>query len=103
MENYKEFINPKPFDCFMGTTTQECVCEFWKEYETQNNPSLISTILKEMQSDTEDESNKLLLLYMISDEKERAMLDYMLVVLCGWSMKTLIEKNRASRVELTQD
>lgn len=99
MENNKEFSNPKPFDCFIGTTTQEYVCEFWKEYETQNNPSLISTILEEMQSDTENESNKLLLLYMISDEKERAMLDYMLVALCGWSMKTLIEKNRASRAE----
>lgn len=103
MENNKDLCNPKPFDCFIGTTTQEDVCEFWKEYKTQNNPSLISTISEEMQSDTEDESSELLLLYMISDEKERAMLDYMLVALCGWSMKTLIEKNRASRAELTQD
>ena len=91
--------NQQTINCFRGSTTREEVEKFLKECEEESEPTLIQTILEEMECDDEDESERLLLLYLNSNERDRALLDCLLVSLCGWTMSTLIEKTREKRAE----
>ena len=53
--------------------------------------SIIGKIMAEMVSDGDDDSEKLLDLYLESTPKERALLDCALMSLCGWSLHTIID------------
>jgi hypothetical protein len=54
--------------------------------------NIIPTIFVEMGSDGENESEALLDYYLHSTAKERAVVDNVLLYLCGWTFKTLLGK-----------
>lgn len=87
-----------PYDCFKGETTLEQIKVFWTQYNGYDEPMLTQTILREMESDKEDESERILALYSMVDERERALLDYLLVALCGWTLSSLMMKNQESKL-----
>jgi len=51
---------------------------------------VISTIETEILSDESNESMKLLAMYKDATEEERAIMDTMLVDICGWTMGSII-------------
>ncbi len=89
-------VIPRPYDCFMGETTLEQLKAFWQQYDGYE-PVLVQTILSEMESDKDDESERILALYSMVNERDRALLDYFLVALCGWTLSSLMEKNMESK------
>lgn len=52
--------------------------------------SLVGTIVCEAMEEPDDESDRLLALYRNGDANERAIIDAVLVNLCGWTMKNVI-------------
>lgn len=93
---HKDVI-PRPYDCFKGETTLEQIKAFWQQYDGFGEPVLVQTILSEMESDKDDESERILALYSMVNERDRALLDYLLVALCGWTLSSLMEKNMESK------
>jgi hypothetical protein len=59
---------------------------------TDKISNIIPTIFAEMESDDENESEKLLKYYLDAAWKERAVVDNVLLYLCGWSFKTILGK-----------
>lgn len=76
----------KFYDCFKGDTTWNSIRK-----GIELDCDVVSQIFAEMESDTENESSKLLTAYQKSNEEERALMDYVLVCLCGYTMNTIIE------------
>jgi hypothetical protein len=54
--------------------------------------NIIPTIFIEMGSDGENESEELLDYYLHCTAKERAVVDNVLLYLCGWTFETLLGK-----------
>ena len=54
--------------------------------------NLIPTIMSEMESDEENESDRLLAYYLRCNTQEKAVVDNVLMYLCGWSFETLLGK-----------
>jgi len=54
--------------------------------------NLIPTIFAEMESDGDNESEKLLAYYLDCNVQERAVVDNVLMYLCGWTFETLLVK-----------
>jgi hypothetical protein len=54
--------------------------------------NIIPTIFVEMESDGENESEELLDYYLDCTAKERAVVDNVLIYLCGWTFKTILGK-----------
>jgi hypothetical protein len=54
--------------------------------------NIIGTIFAEMESDGENESELLLDYYLRCTAKERAVVDNVLIYLCGWTFETLLGK-----------
>ena len=54
--------------------------------------NIIPTIFAEIASDECDESGLLLDYYMRCTAKERAVVDNVLIYLCGWTFKTILGK-----------
>ncbi len=54
--------------------------------------NIIPTIFTEMESDGENESEALLHYYLDSNPQERAVVDNVLMYLCGWTLTTLLGK-----------
>ena len=54
--------------------------------------NLIPTIMSEMESDQENESDRLLAYYLRCNTQEKAVVDNVLMYLCGWSFETLLRK-----------
>ena len=52
---------------------------------------VISTIRQEAESDEENESAKLLNMYHNASDEEKAIMDSVLVTICGWTMESIIE------------
>jgi len=59
---------------------------------TDKISNIIPTIFAEMESDDENESEKLMKYYLDAAWKERAVVDNVLLYLCGWSFKTILGK-----------
>ena len=76
----------KFYDCFKGSTTWDNIKD-----GIELNCDVVNQIQIEMESDTENESYKLLTAYQRANEDERALMDYILVCLCGYTMNTIIE------------
>lgn len=53
--------------------------------------NIVGQIEKEMKTDDENESIKLLRVYSEMPPEARGIMDYMLVCLCGWTMNNIIE------------
>lgn len=87
MDNHDKSFNSfrEYYYCFLNDTTLEKL----KEAEEKD---VISVIQEEMATDTENDSAKLIDLYQKVSKEERALLDYMLVCLCGYTMSSIIEK-----------
>ena len=80
-------MNESRYKFFLGRTKNETL-----EHAIENDYDVIAKIFEEMETDCDWESSRLLDLYLQADEKERAILDAMLVYLCGWSMETIIRE-----------
>lgn len=77
--------------------------EWAKDFQTSDNVineileangsfSIMPIIMIEMSSDGDNETRKLLWDYKHANEDERAAMDATLIHICGWSLKSLIEK-----------
>ena len=49
-------------------------------------------LMGEIESDGENESDKLLAYYLRSHTQEKAVVNNVMIYLCGWSFETLLEK-----------
>ena len=54
--------------------------------------NLIPTIMSEMESDEENDSDELLAYYLRCNTQEKAVVDNVLMYLCGWTFETLLGK-----------
>ena len=54
--------------------------------------NIIPTIYAEMESDGENESKALLGYYMECNAPEKAVINNVMIYICGWSFETLLEK-----------
>ena len=54
--------------------------------------NIIPTLMGEIESDRENESEELLNYYMGCTSHERAVVNNVMIYLCGWSFETLLEK-----------
>ena len=75
----------KFYDCYKRYTTSDTI-----EQGIDLNCDVVNQIYLEMDSDTENESCKLLYAYRRANEDERALMDYVLTCLCGHTMETII-------------
>lgn len=75
----------------LGRTTDESLKRAKERYkEDCCTGSIIMEIYNHMSSDTEDDTIHLLDLYLEADKKERAILDSMMVCICGYTMESII-------------
>ena len=54
--------------------------------------NIIPTLFAEMESDGENESEELLNYYLRCNSQERAVVDNVLMYICGWTFETLLAK-----------
>jgi hypothetical protein len=54
--------------------------------------NLVAQISKAMHSDDDDQSEMLADIYISGNEVEKTVLDRAFVCLCGWSLKTVMDK-----------
>jgi hypothetical protein len=54
--------------------------------------SIIPTLYAEMESDGENESEELLNYFLRCNAQERAVIDNVMMYICGWTFETLLEK-----------
>ena len=85
----KQRIRSGYVDVYEDQTTDEDIQKGFQLIEQEK--SIVAKITEEMISDGDDESDKLLNLYLESTPKERALLDCALIALCGWSLHTMID------------
>ncbi len=53
--------------------------------------NIIPTLMGEMESDRENKSKKLLRYYIACNQMEKAVVNIVMIYLCGWSFETLLE------------
>lgn len=76
----------RKYDVFKNHTSDEEITE-----ALEKKLDVIGAILEAMQSDDENDSAKLLETYKDASRDERALLDYALVCITGYTMSTMIE------------
>jgi hypothetical protein len=54
--------------------------------------SIIPRLMEEIESDRENESDRLLAYYSTCNTQEKAVVNNVMIYLCGWSFETLLEK-----------
>ena len=54
--------------------------------------NIIPTLMGEIESDMENESGRLLAYYTRCNSQEKAVVNNVMMYLCGWSFETLLEK-----------
>lgn len=57
----------------------------------ENINNIIPTLMGEIESDGENESDELLHYYMACNSPEKAVINNVMIYLCGWSFVTLLE------------
>ena len=62
-----------------------------KNMEEQIN-NIIPVLMGEIESDGENESDKLFNYYLRCNTQEKAVVNNVMIYLCGWSFETLLEK-----------
>lgn len=53
--------------------------------------NIIPTLLREIESDGENESRKVLLYYMRCSRQEKTVVNNVLMYLCGWTFPTILK------------
>jgi hypothetical protein len=53
--------------------------------------NIIPTLMGEIESDRENESKELLGYYLACNQLEKAVVNNVMIYLCGWSFETLLE------------
>jgi hypothetical protein len=61
-------------------------------YMECNYSNLVSHVSKEMFSDDDDQSQMLADIYLSASQAEKDVLDRAFICLCGWSLKTLMDR-----------
>lgn len=69
----------------------------------EKNLDLVGQIAEEIFNDDENDTSNLLRLYKEANETERAIMDSMLVSICGWTMNTIIENAEKEENVLDED
>lgn len=64
--------------------------EVWEAI--QNKLKIKQIIQNELNNDAEDESERILSLYIMASKEQRAAMDALLVCICGETLSTIIEK-----------
>ena len=54
--------------------------------------NIIPTLMGEIESDRENESKNLLGYYLACNQLEKAVVNNVMIYLCGWSFETLLER-----------
>lgn len=93
-------MEKKFYDWAKGETKMETIKAAY-DVQSENDYGefdVIGKIIDEALSDTENESCRLLRNYLDADETERAIMDSVLVCLCGWTMETIIEMCGDNRI-----
>jgi hypothetical protein len=54
--------------------------------------NIIPTLMGEIESDSENESDRLLAYYLQCNTQEKAVVDNVMMYLCGWSFETILKK-----------
>jgi hypothetical protein len=91
-------MDKKRYDYLIGYTSDDELNDALNRIEETEDAwgdsdySIIRTIYSSMESDTEDDSKYLLKMYLDADEKERAIMDAVLVCVCGYSMSSIIKE-----------
>lgn len=80
-------MDVKFYNWAKGNTTKEDV-----EYAINEDLDVISQIQTEMMTDYDCDSMSVLVDYMNANEDERAIMDALLINLCGWSMGSIIKR-----------
>jgi hypothetical protein len=65
--------------------------------------NLVAHISKAMFSDDDDQSERLASLYLNANQAEKDILDNAFICLCGWSLKTLMERCEQEGVQDTMN
>lgn len=73
------------FDYAKGCTTQEHI-----DNAESKNLDVLSVFAEEFNSDADGRSSQIISLYARANEDERAVMDALLIDICGWSMGSLI-------------
>ena len=90
-------MDKKYYDFLLNVTTDEELHEALNKIEEtedewgDSNYSIIGSIFSAMGMDTEDDSKYLLKIYLNADTKERAIMDAVLICVCGYTMSSIIE------------
>ena len=82
-------MGKKYYECYYNATPSEKIDQAIAE-----QIDVIQTIFQEMEDDPDDESERLLLLYKMVSPDERAIMDYLLTHICGWTLGSIIELAR---------
>ena len=77
----------KHFNWAKGNTTKEQI-----EMAINEDMDVIERIQREMMTDYDRDSMSVLVDYQMATENERAVMDALLINLCGWSLGSIIEK-----------
>lgn len=75
------------YDFMLGNTTDEEI-----DSAIDGNLDIISVIRMEMMDDDENDTHHLLFLYKEADKKERAIMDALMISICGWTLSSLIRE-----------
>jgi hypothetical protein len=62
------------------------------EDDEDDAPDIIGKIFGEMSSDGENDSEKLLEFYELVSDREKGVINRVLLYICGWTLPTLIKK-----------
>lgn len=98
-------MDVKHYDWLVGTTTDEELNTALIKIEESEDEwgdsdySIINKIFSFMATDTKDDSKYLLKMYLDADDKERAIMDAVLICVCGYSMSSIIKKSLKEETE----
>lgn len=78
-----------------GMTSEEDI-----KKATELSLDIVGTIFSEIESDCENETGRILRAYELANEDQRALMDYLLVALCGYSLGSIVEKAEENNMVL---
>ena len=91
-------MDRKKYDFCLGDTSKEFInCAIKEKYD------VVTQIINSGLTDDENDSKFLLNMYLDADEKERAIMDAMLVCICGYTMESIIFSCKQHNVILYED
>lgn len=77
------------WEAYKGITTDDDLNSAYEK--TRSDISLVQLIASKIEDDDYDESSNIVLRYMAASDEQRAFLDDFLVLICGFTMHSLVE------------